>query len=178
MGGKVHLSSSPNLLILGKMPSLIRLGLITLAVFLIGACASKPLGGPFQTRLYVASYDEAWLAALKALNDYPLKLSNKDSGKIQSEVINGPYNELLFTYPETIELPERFRFSIKLNFAKLASEERQSLVRIRIIKELEKFHDFYTGWLPFPSDGLEEKIILYRIEHILKMEELLSKQSN
>lgn len=48
------------------------------------------------------------------------------------------------------------------------------MVRIRVIKELEQFQDFYTGWTPFPSDGMEEKLLLYRVEHILKMEKHLS----
>lgn len=140
----------------------------------LSGCVSKPAGEAFQTRLYSGTYDEVWLAALKALNEYPLKLSNKDSGRIQSEVVNGPYNEVVFTYPDPIELPERFRYSLDFNFAKLVADDRQPLVRVRVRKVLEKFHDFYTGWLVFPSDGLEEKILLYRIEHILRMEKTLS----
>ena len=149
----------------------------TAFLLLLSACAHTPPAEPYLTRLYAGSYDEVWTASLKALNDYPLKISNKDSGKIQSEVVNGPYNDLLFQYPEAIELPERFRYSLKLNFAKLATEDNEVLTRVRIIKDLEKFHDFYTGWTAGQSDGLEEKVLLYRIEHILRMEKLLSKQS-
>jgi hypothetical protein len=150
------------------------LALILLAT-LLSRCASIPKSeAPFHTRLYEGTYDDVWLATLKALNDYPLKLSNKDSGKIQTETVNGPYNELLFAHPEPIQLPERFRYNISLSFARLESEAKRSLVRIRIRKELEKFHDFYTGWGPYPSDGLEEKLILYRIAHILAMERALS----
>lgn len=139
-------------------------------------CSTMRSAEPFYTRLYVGSYDSVWLAALKALNDYPIKLSNKDSGRIQSEVVNGPYNDLMFVYPEPIELPERFRFSVDLSFAKFVSDDQRPLIRIRIRKALERFHDFYTGWLLFPSDGLEEKVLLYRIEHILQMEQRLANQ--
>ena len=137
-------------------------------------CSSAPPLEPFYTRLYAGNYDDVWLAALKAMNEYPLKLSNKDTGRIQSEIVNGPYNDLVFTYPDAIELPERFRYSVELSFAKLVSETNQPLVRVRAKKALEKFHDFYTGWLSYPSDGLEEKILLYRVEHILRMERRLS----
>ena len=146
------------------------------ASFCLSACSTLERGEPYQTRIYRGDFDEVWTASLKALNDYPLKISNKDSGKIQSEVVNGPYNDLLFAYPESIELPERFRYSLKFNFAKLAAVGKESVVRVRIIKELERFHDFYTGWVPYPSDGLEEKLLLYRVEHILHMERLLSKE--
>lgn len=148
------------------------------SVFLLAGCASTPSHEPFYTRLYTGKFDDVWLAALKALNDYPLKLSNKDSGKIQSEVVNGPYNDLLFQYPEPLELPERFRYSMKLSFAKLVTDDDEPLTRVRIIKDLERFQDFYTGWLGYPSDGLEEKLVLYRIEHILKMQQALAKRSS
>lgn len=146
------------------------------ALLVMSACASKRPEEPFYTRLYTGNFDEVWIASLKALNDYPLKLSNKDAGKIQSEVVNGPYNDLLFTYPEGIELPERFRYAVRLNFARLISEDDQPVVRVRVIKDLERFVDFYTGWTPFPSDGLEERVLLYRIEHLLKMEQTMSRQ--
>jgi hypothetical protein len=145
-------------------------------LLLVGACTTLPTVEPFYTRLYIGTYDEVWLAALKALGDYPIKLSNKDSGRIQSEVVNGPYNDLLMTYPEPIELPERFRFSVDMSFGKFQAEDKRPLVRIRIRKALERFQDFYTGYTAFPSDGLEEKVLLYRIEHILQMEKRLSAQ--
>lgn len=145
---------------------------------LFSGCSSQPSGGdPFQTRLYVGAYDEVWLAALKALSEYPLKVSNKDAGRIQTEVVNGPYNELLMTYPEPLELPERYRYSLEMSFAKLVADDSKPLTRVRIRKSLERFHDFYTGWLGYPADGLEEKVLLYRMEHILQMERKLSSQS-
>ncbi len=147
-----------------------------LFTFLMAGCASQvPRAEPYYTRIYPGSFDEVWVAALKALNDYPLKLSNKDAGKIQSEIVNGPYNDLMFTHPEPLELPERFRYAVRLNFAKLSGDDRSALTRVRIIKELEKFNDFYTGWTSLPSDGIEERVLLYRIEHILQMEKLLAK---
>lgn len=149
--------------------------LIILALGVVIGCATNPPSpAPFSTRLYAGSYDDVWLATLKALNDYPLKLSNKDSGKIHSEIINGPYNDLLFTHPEPIQLPERFRFAIKFSFGRLESSDSKSMIRVRIIKELEKFQDFYTGWTPYPSDGLEERLLLYRIEYIISMERLMA----
>ncbi len=150
-----------------------------LMVLLVGlslvGCATKRPEEPFYTRIYAGSYDEIWVATLKALNDYPLKLSNKDAGKIQSEVVNGPYNDLLFANPEGIELPERFRYSLRLNFARFVSEEDRPTVRVRVVKDLERFIDFYTGWSAFPSDGIEERVLLYRIEHLLKMDQLMAR---
>jgi hypothetical protein len=142
----------------------------------ISGCASAPRSEPFHTRLYAGTYDEVWLATLKALNEYPLKISNKDTGKIQSETVNGPYNDLLFSPVEPIDLPERFRYSMKFNFAKLTTDDDRPLTRVRIIKALERFQDFYTGWTASGSDGLEEQILLYRIEHILQMDQMLADQ--
>lgn len=151
--------------------------LLIAALSLLSACASEqPVREPFQTRIFKGSYDQVWIATLKALQDYPLKISNKDVGKIFSETINGPYNDLLFEYPEGIELPERFRYSLKFNFAKLTEDQDQKLVRVRVIKDLEKYKDFYTGWLRVPADGLEEKVLLYRIEQLLRIGQSLEKE--
>jgi hypothetical protein len=114
--------------------------------------------------------------AVKALADYPIKISNKDSGKIHTEVVNNPYNELFVTFPEKIDLPERFRYSLKLSIANITEKDDDTLVRIRVTKELEKFHDFYTGWMPYGSDGIEEKLVLYRIQHLIEMEKRFTKQ--
>lgn len=153
----------------------LRLGFLGVIFGVLAGCSSTPKADLFYTRLYEGTYDEVWLAALKAVNDYPLKVSNKDSGKIASELVNGPYNDLFLSPPEPIDLPEKYRYSLKFNFAKLEAEGGQPLVRVRLEKNLEQFHDFYTGWLSFPSDGLEERLLLYRIEHILKMENQLAK---
>lgn len=157
-------------------PFLRVLGVGFFALFL--GCASPRPAEPFQTKLFVGTYDEVWLATLKALNDYPLKMSNKDSGKIQTEVVNGPYNELVFSYPDPIELPERFRYSLTFKFAKLIDEGRKPMVRVRVTKDLEQYQDFYTGWTAYSADGLEERIVLYRIQHILGMEQTLAKQED
>ena len=150
---------------------------VVVSTMLICSCASQPTVEPYQSRIYIGSYEEVWTATLRALNDYPLKITNKDTGKIQTEVVNGPYNDLVFSYPEPLELPERFRYSVKFNIAKLPSEAgTRSAVRLRITKDLERFQDFYTGWLAYPSDGLEEKVLLYRIQHVLQMNKRLIPQ--
>jgi len=158
------------------LKSVFRFGILGAFLGLLGGCASTPKTELFYTRVYEGTYDEVWLAALKAVNDYPLKVSNKDSGKIASELVNGPYNDLFLSPPEAIDLPEKFRYSLRFNFAKLEAEDGNPLVRVRLEKNLEQFHDFYTGWLSYPSDGLEEKLLLYRIEHILKMENQLTRE--
>jgi hypothetical protein len=151
-----------------------RFGALGGVVLMVGCSTTQPSSDAYTTRLYMGTYDDVWLSALKSLSDYPLKLSNKDTGRIVTEVVNGPYNELVFSYPEPLELPEKYRYSVELNFAKIEGKKGQSSVRIRAKKNLEKFHDFYTGWLAYPSDGIEEKVLLYRIEHLLNIEKHLA----
>ncbi len=158
--------------------SIMRFGFRFLTLFfllIVTGCASQSPRKPFHTRIYDGSYDEVWGSGLKALADYPLKLSNKDTGRVTTEVVNGPYNDLLFQYPEKIELPERYRYSLEFNFAKLLGDDKRPLTRIRVVKNLERFQDFYTGWTPYYSDGIEEQVLLYRMEHLLKMEKTLSR---
>lgn len=151
------------------------LAFLSLSLLVLSACAGRKSARIYHTRIYDGNYDQVWDATLKTLRDYPLKLSNKDSGRIETEVVNGPYNDLLFAYPDKLEVPERFRYTVGFNFAKYASEDDRPLTRIRAIKNLERFQDFYVGWTPYPSDGLEERVLLYRVQHILQMEKRLTK---
>lgn len=153
--------------------------LFVILLFCLGltSCAGRQTSHAFHTRLYKGQYDDVWRATLKALNDYPLKITNKDTGRIQSEIVNGPYNELLFNHPDNIQLPERFRYSVDFNFAKLVSDDEKPVTRVRVIKNLERFEDFYRGWREYSSDGLEEQVLLYRIEHILGMDTQIEKQA-
>lgn len=144
-------------------------------IFSMVSCTHTPTSEPFRNRIYASNYDKVWDMAVKALADYPIKVSNKDTGKIQTEVINSPYNELFFTFPERVDLPERFRYSLKLSIANInENSDEEGLTRIRITKELERFHDFYTGWVAYPSDGIEEKLFLYRVQHLIEMDRHLS----
>jgi hypothetical protein len=152
----------------------LKVGVLILAGFLVSCAHPSGMNSEqFYTRLFRGDYDEVWLASLKALGDYPLKLSNKDTGKIVTENVNGPYNELLFTHPDMQPLPERYHYSIQMNFAKLPPQAGGAVTRVRVQKNLEKFQDFYTGWVNSFSDGLEEQLLLYRIQHILQMDQRL-----
>lgn len=147
--------------------------LILTVVVTVGCSAQRPKE-PYYTRLYEGTYDDLWGASIAAMRDYPLRFSNKDTGKIQTEIVNGPYNDLVFTYPDPIETPDRFRFSVKAQVAKVGSSKKGDIIRVRLSKDLERHVDFYTGWLPVSPDGIEERIILYRIAQTQEIQRALT----
>ncbi len=129
---------------------------------------SKPM-----THLYSHPFDLVWDQTLAAITDYPLRSTDKDAGRIQTELITGPYNEVFMSLPEPLPLPERYRFTVRISMARLETEDKQPLTRVRVLKNLEQYFNFYVGWRSTPSDDIEEKALLYRIEHLCAMSEYL-----
>ena len=66
------------------------------------------------------------------------------------------------------------RYKITLTMAKGRSEGRES-VRVIISKVVERKRDFFSDPEELASDGLEEKIIFYRIERELLIDEALKR---
>jgi hypothetical protein len=60
------------------------------------------------------------------------------------------------------------------NFAKGKTEGRES-TRVTVEKKIERLRDFFSEADPLPSDGLEEKVIFYRIEREIVIADALKK---
>lgn len=125
-----------------------------------------------QTRqkVFLAPYDEVWRAAHTALK-YPIVNENQDTGMIETEYIKA--NEG-FIPPEKPIPSSGLRYKITMLLAKGKTRGRES-VRVTIDKKIEKLRDFFSEAETLISDGLEEKIIFYRMERELMISKGLKK---
>lgn len=117
-----------------------------------------------QTRqkIFLAPYDEVWRAAHTALK-YPIVNENQDTGIIETEFIKAQDG---FIPPDQPIPSSGLRYKIIMVFAKGRTQGRES-VRVTIDKKVEKLRDFFSDAETVNSDGLEEKILFYRIEREL-----------
>jgi hypothetical protein len=156
---------------------------ISLFVITLGALSSlacvedQPLSDPPLTdpemRVYYDNYDEVWRAIQLTLRKYPVHLNNIESGLLETDYIKG---DKLFADPvETRDKPG-LRYKIVIRAIKGQTAGR-SAVQVLCTKTNEVQKDFFTGYQPLPSNGLEEKTILYRIGRFLEMEKILTKAS-
>lgn len=121
-------------------------------------------------KVFLAPYDEVWRAAHTALK-YPIVNENQDTGVIETEYIKA--NEG-FIAPEQKMPSSGIRYKITMLLAKGKTQGRES-VRVTIDKKVEKLKDFFSDTEVLNSDGLEEKIIFYRMERELMISKGLKK---
>ncbi|MNT17353.1 hypothetical protein D3C72_1524970 [compost metagenome] len=120
---------------------------------------------------FFATYDNVWRAA-HAVIKYPIAQENQDTGIIETEYIKGIDGWLP---PETNTPPSSgIRYKITFTFVKGMTNGRES-TRITIDKKMEILRDFFSPSESIESDGLEEKVLFYRIERELVVQEQLKK---
>ncbi|UOF01489.1 hypothetical protein [Bdellovibrio reynosensis] len=124
-----------------------------------------------KQKVFFANYDAVWRAAHAVLK-YPIAQENQDTGVIETEYIKGIDGWL----PPNEQRPPSsgIRYRLMLTFAQGKAEGRES-VRVTIDKKMEILRDFFSEPEPIESDGLEEKIIFYRIERELIINEALKR---
>lgn len=122
-------------------------------------------------RVYFASYEAVWRAAQLALK-YPISVNNMDNGVLETDWVRALEG---FNPPGSGKIPSSgIRYKISLNMVKGRSGGRES-VRVTLRKNLERQRDFFSDPEPMLSDGLEENVILYRIERELIIQDALRK---
>lgn len=124
-----------------------------------------------KQKVFFASYDSVWRAAHSTLK-YPIAVDNQDTGVIETEFIKGVDGWLP---PHESRPPSSgIRYKLFMTFARGKTDGKES-VRVTINKKMEILRDFFSEPETLESDGLEEKIIFYRIERELIINEALKK---
>ncbi len=131
-----------------------------------------PISDP-ESQVYYESYDEVWRGVQLALRKYPVHLNNIESGILETEYIKA---DKIFVEPgeNQVKPGQRYKLTVRAIKGEVSGDPA---IKIICIKTVEVQPDFFTGYQPRPSDGLEEKAILYRIGRYLDMERLLNRNN-
>lgn len=144
----------------------------------LSACALfEERGGPPsfygpREQVFYASFEEVWRAVNLVLQPYPLRISNMDQGTLETDNIRGykvwgpPHKS------DTASNGESYRMTVRV--VKGALEKRQA-TKVTVLKDIETQVDFFSEPKAIASDGLEEKMILYRISREIQVERALAK---
>lgn len=125
--------------------------------------------GPTQT-VFFANKDVVWRAAKLTLK-YPLVVDNEDAGVLETEYIKAADG---WVAPGELPTTAGVRYKIIMQFVKGRVDGRES-TRVTLNKKMEILKDFFSEPEPLPSDGLEEKVILYRMNREIIVSETLRK---
>jgi hypothetical protein len=146
------------------------------------ACATDPPNmtamkrAPIQTEsvtlVFRAGYDVTWQAALKAMDQYNLKITNKDAGTLITETTtkyDDAYETPTAIRTGSMRTPIHSYIETKVTPIEKA-EDGFSRTEVSIIKYLEKGDEFSSKQIK--SNMVEEQVILYRIKRLLELERM------
>ena len=136
------------------------------------SCVSAPI--PVEKnyeRKFRASFDEVWRACQQAIISYPLKVNNMEQGVIQTTMLRS------HTYfrPPHISKKHASGYRYSLSFNLLKDSEKETTISIH--KNLLVYRDFISKPEDLTSDGLEEAILLYRIQREIEIDRSIVKAS-
>ncbi len=155
-----------------------------LMIFFVGVGCSTPQqklvrseqgfdkdGQSYYTKVLYSPFELVWRAAQLSVK-YPIAVNNMDNGILETEWIKGIDG---FVSPLNPGSPAAgYRYKLAVNMVKGRVDSKPS-VRVTIRKKIEKQKDFFSDVETLSSDGLEEKIMLYRIEREIVIDEAIKK---
>lgn len=126
---------------------------------------------PAFQKVYANSFDTVWRAAQVVIK-YPIVINNIDNGQLETDWIRAADG---FIPPGSNAGPSAgTRYKIQILMVKGKLDGKDS-VRLTLLKRLQKQRDFFSEPEELESDGLEERILLYRIEREISIDEALKK---
>lgn len=130
--------------------------------------------GP-REQVFFGEFDEVWRAtqlALQSPTSYPLRVNNMDTGTIESETIKG---SLVWIAPHQQEVAGGgLSYRLVVHVIK-GNIEGKNAFKVTISKQASMQRDFFSEPEDRPSDGLEEKVILYRIGREIQIDRAIRK---
>ena len=108
-----------------------------------------------------------------ALTKYPMKINDVDACIFETAYIRGDKAWVSPSVETESSGGQRYKLTIKIIKGKNASGEPAT--KVTILKRAEIQRDFFSEFQKQPSDGLEEKSMMYRIERELAVEKALKK---
>lgn len=151
--------------------------LVATVIFFSGCALFEERKGPEMVfapreKVYPATFDEVWRAANLVLQPYPLRVSNMDQGVLETDFVRGfkvwtpPFK------PDSASAGQAYKLTLKIIKGNMG---KQGAIRVSILKDSSTQHDFFSDPKPTPSDGLEERTLLYRIGREIQTERALAK---
>lgn len=128
---------------------------------LVGCVSINPNHRPVTETVFRGSMDQVWMATEKTLANYPISESNRDSGVLKTDFLRGP--QCWQSPKQSEKYSAGVRCSLTLQLIKIPHNG----IRVRVNKSLQMMRDFISEPEDIDNDGMEEMMILYRIDREL-----------
>lgn len=133
---------------------------------LLVSCTSLQDSTSYQV-VFKAPYSLVWQATLLAMQAYPIQKEDLEGGVLTTKTIRR--YSVWTPPPQSIKQTNNKHYKIKIFLEK----GQQESIKVHIIKNESISKDFIQHSIPIVSDGLEERVIAYRIQREILMEQKL-----
>ena len=156
-----------------KLAALLILGFMALNLGCAEVSVVEPPIKEPLSHIYRANFDQVWRNIQLAMRRYPVRVNNIDAGVLETDYIKG---DKIFSEPAPAEVKPQpgLRYKITVRAVK-GNSEGTPVVQVTLLKTSELQENFFDGFRPIPTNGLEERTILYRIGRFLEIDQILAK---
>jgi len=124
--------------------------------------------------LFQASYQQTWSAVVGVMKKYDIELQNQETGVVKTKWMDNT-KELNFSdafgSSEKIK-SARFKLFVNVNEA---NRGNKMLTKVTVYKRQLVEHDFLHGWKEIKQEHGLEKVLLYRVSRLIKIDNYLKK---
>ena len=118
---------------------------------------------------FQSDYNQTWQAILQVMRKYDIEKQNQESGMIKTRWIDNT-RELNFADSfGADDSVKSAKFRVTINLVKSSSYGRE-ITKVSVYKRQLVEQDFLQGWKETRTDGIQEKILLYRIERSIALD--------
>ena len=139
-----------------------------LSIFFMSSCASYERYRQISEELEIpaevfnADFNQTWQAVLQVMSRFDVAYHNQEAGKAKTRWMD---NTLQVNFTDSFGSNDKVKaaeFKILINVSKGFSYGRK-VTKVTIYKRQRIESDFLQGWKEVPTDGIQEKTLLYRI---------------
>ncbi len=124
--------------------------------------------------LFEASFQQTWSAVVGVMKKYDIELQNQETGVIKSRWMDNT-KELNFSDAfGSSEKIKSARFKVFVNVNEANRGDRM-LTKVTVYKRQLVENDFLHGWKEIKQEHDLEKVLLYRISRLIKIDDYLKK---
>lgn len=142
------------------------MALLILLFPLLISCTSLQDSTSYQV-VFNAPYSLVWQATLLAMQAYPIQKEDLEGGVLTTKTVRR--YSVWTPPPKSIKQINNRHYKIRIFLEK----GQEGSVKVHIIKNEFIDKDFIQHSIPAASDGLEERVIAYRIQREITMEQKL-----
>jgi hypothetical protein len=114
------------------------------------------------SNIYQADYNQTWQAVIQVMKRFDIAYQNQESGKVKTRWMD---NTLQVNFTDSFGSSDAVKaaeFKLVVNVAEGYSYGRK-VTKVTVFKRQRVEQDFLQGWREQPTDGIQEKTLLYRV---------------